>query len=146
MVTPPVGMAIPDMDARAERGRQSLARLVRALGGAWCAVVTAADGTVIARFDEGFPSAGSGVYTHLAAAAQSSARALLLADWGTLEAAHLYSAQAFIVARRLGPSERAGLCILAGHRLSSPDGAAQQAEHAEVVLREMLAEIADAIR
>lgn len=109
----------------------ALRGVLAAIAGACAAPCTVAllrmDGGVIAQYGGGLAELASGAYTHLASAAQAAARALLVADRGSLDGLRVVSAGLDLTIRRLERGGPAALCVVATERGAD----ANHADHAD---------------
>lgn len=76
------------------------------------AVLLRPDGALVAQRWTGGGEVAAGIHAHLAACAQAALRALLLGDWGDLEDVLVTSQTHYLLARRLGRTDRAMLLVL----------------------------------
>src|SRR5262249_11768392 len=85
--------------------------LARALGSPCGVALLRIDGTLLAQRWQGIGKLPSGTYTHLAGAAQAAARALLLANLGSLEDARISTGAHVLLLRRVAHGDRAALLV-----------------------------------
>ena len=99
----------------------------------------ALDGAVLAQCWQGLGELPAGTYMHLASAAQAAARALLLADLGSLEDACIRTSEHMLLLRRVARGERAAMLVAMLPRAADMAAAAATlhvyADNLEPVLR-----------
>jgi CheY-like chemotaxis protein len=72
-----------------------------------CAALLRPDGALVTQRVAGTAETASGIFVHLAAAAQAALRALLLAGWGDLDDVRITSHERSVLVSRLGRTDRA---------------------------------------
>lgn len=109
---PPAIESVPPEAAPDSPLGATLSTLLEALPQPCGIVILRADaGAVLAHRWSGRAAIAPAAYTHLGAAVQAAARALLLADLGRLEEASLTTADHLLVLARHGHTDRAGLVL-----------------------------------
>jgi CheY-like chemotaxis protein len=105
--------APPDADRQGgdESLAEGLARAVQALGAPSGAAVLRMDGSVRAQRWLGRAEAPASVFVHLGQSALAASRALLVGDLGSMEEAHLLTADWRVFVRRSGHADRALLLV-----------------------------------
>ena len=74
-------------------------------------VVLRPEGSVLAQSWKQMPELSTGVYSHLAAAAQAASRALLLGDIGPMREVSIRASGHFLLVRRIAAADRAALLV-----------------------------------
>jgi hypothetical protein len=112
---PPIAASPPVPPAPADVGSAPVAEPVEALArtlGTPCGVALLhIDGAVLAQCWQGLGELPAGTYMHLASAAQAAARALLLADLGSLEDVCIRTSEHVLLLRRVARGERAAMLV-----------------------------------
>jgi CheY-like chemotaxis protein len=121
-----------------DRVRSTLADLAAALPELGGVALLRPDGTLLAQSWNGASEPPSGTLLHLAAGAQSAVRAMLVAGWGDVEELRVTTQDRYVLARRLGRSERAALYLLIIPRAADLEACATQMRAGEEALNEAL--------
>jgi CheY-like chemotaxis protein/predicted regulator of Ras-like GTPase activity (Roadblock/LC7/MglB family) len=106
----------PVSPAQARAAGAVLDELATALPEPCGAVLLRLDGSLVAQRWTGGGEVAAGIHAHLAACAQAALRALLLGDWGDLEDVLVTSQTRYLLARRLGRTDRAVLVVVVAPR------------------------------
>ncbi|HEY7982740.1 MAG TPA: response regulator [Ktedonobacterales bacterium] len=120
--------------AQAERVRDTLADLAGALPSPAGVVLLRPDGTLLAQSWNGASEPPTGTLLHLAAGAQSAVRAMLLGGWGDVEDVRVTTQDRYVLAWRLGRSERGALLLLVVPRGADLEACAGQMREREPAL------------
>jgi len=107
--SPPVPPALAD--AGSTPVAEPVEALARTLGTPCGVALLRIDGAVLAQCWQGLGELPAGTYMHLASAAQAAARALLLADLGSLEDACIRTSEHVLLLRRVARGERAAMLV-----------------------------------
>jgi CheY-like chemotaxis protein len=124
--------------AQVDRVRGALGSLAATLPPTGGVVLLRPDGTLLAQSWNGASEAPNGTLLHLAASAQSSVRAMLLGGWGDVEDMRITTRDRYVVARRLGRSERGALLLLIVPRDADLEVCTEQMRASEQPLSEAL--------
>jgi hypothetical protein len=137
MASLPVPPVTPDAGSAAVA--EPVEALARTLGTPCGVALLRLDGAVLAQCWQGLGELPAGTYMHLASAAQAAARALLLADLGSLEDACIRTSEHMLLLRRVARGERAAMLVAMLPRAADMAAAAATlhvyADNLEPVLR-----------
>jgi hypothetical protein len=130
---------VPPEDVVRAAVAEPLEALARTLGTPCGVALLRLDGAVLAQCWQGLSELPAGTYMHLASAAQAAARALLLADLGSLEDACIRTSEHTLLLRRVARGERATMLVAMLPRAADMEAAATTlhvyAKNLEPVLR-----------
>jgi CheY-like chemotaxis protein len=121
-----------------EHVRSTLADLAAALPELGGVALLRPDGTLLAQSWNSASEPPSGTLLHLAAGAQSAVRAMLVGGWGDVEELRVTTQDRYVLARRLGRSERGALYLLIVPREADLEACATQMRASEEALSEAL--------